>query len=32
MGLIIFAIILGLIYNHFCTLKEDNVNNAGEGE
>jgi len=25
-GLIIFAIILGLIYNHLCTKKEDELN------
>jgi len=26
MGLIVFAIILGLIYNHLCTKKEDELN------
>ena len=29
MSLIIFAIILGLVYNHFCTKKEDSVNKDG---
>jgi len=28
MGLIAFAIILGLIYNHVCTKKEDAMNKA----
>jgi uncharacterized membrane protein (DUF485 family) len=31
MGLIIFAIILGLVYNHFCTKKEDEMNAKEEG-
>jgi uncharacterized membrane protein (DUF485 family) len=31
MALIIFAIILGLVYNHVCTKKEDEMN-AKEGE
>jgi uncharacterized membrane protein (DUF485 family) len=31
LGLIIFAIILGLVYNYFCTKKEDEMN-AKEGE
>jgi uncharacterized membrane protein (DUF485 family) len=26
MGLIIFAILLGLVYNHLCTKKEDELN------
>jgi uncharacterized membrane protein (DUF485 family) len=30
LGLIIFAIILGLVYNHVCTKKEDELN-AKEG-
>ncbi len=30
MGLIIFAIILGLIYNHLCTKKEDELNAKAE--
>ena len=30
MGLIIFAIILGLIYNHFCTKKENELNSKEE--
>ncbi len=29
-ALIIFAIILGLIYNHLCTKKEDEMNKDGE--
>ena len=32
MALIIFAIILGLIYNHVCTKKEDELNNKEEAE
>jgi len=32
MGLIVFAIILGLVYNHFCTKKEDEMNKAEEAE
>jgi uncharacterized membrane protein (DUF485 family) len=28
MSLIIFAIVLGLIYNYFCTKKEDEMNRA----
>ena len=31
MALIVFAIILGLVYNHVCTKKEDEMN-AKEGE
>lgn len=31
MALIIFAIILGLVYNHVCTKKEDEMN-AKDGE
>ena len=30
MVLIVFAIILGLIYNHVCTKKEDEMNNQEE--
>ena len=30
MGLIIFAIILGLVYNHACTKKEDEMNKEEE--
>ncbi|MBN2683638.1 MAG: DUF485 domain-containing protein [Pontiellaceae bacterium] len=30
MALIIFAIILGIIYNHVCTKKEDEMNNKDE--
>ena len=30
MGLIVLAIIMGLIYNHFCTLKEDELNKPEE--
>jgi len=29
MGLIIFAIILGLVYNHACTKKENEMNQKG---
>ncbi|VGO21635.1 DUF485 domain-containing protein [Pontiella sulfatireligans] len=33
MALIIFAIILGLVYNHVCTKKEDELNGkAGEAK
>jgi len=32
MTLIIFAIILGLIYNHLCTKKEDEMNKDGEAK
>ncbi len=32
MGLILFAIILGLIYNHVCTKKEDEMNNKEEAK
>lgn len=32
MALIIFAIILGLVYNHVCTKKENELNNKEEGE
>ena len=32
MALIIFAIILGLIYNHLCTKKEDEMNKKEEAE
>lgn len=32
MVLIIFAVILGLIYNHLCTKKEDEMNNKGEAK
>ena len=32
MGLIIFAIILGLVYNHFCTKKEEEMNNEEGAE
>jgi uncharacterized membrane protein (DUF485 family) len=33
-GLILFAIILGIIYNYFCTKKEDelNINTKGGAE
>ena len=31
MGLILFAIILGLVYNHYCTRKEDELNSE-EGD
>ena len=30
MGLIIFAILLGLVYNYVCTKKEDEMNSAKE--
>lgn len=30
MGLILFAIILGLVYNHACTKKEDEMNKEEE--
>ena len=29
LALIVFAIILGLVYNHLCTKKEDELNNKG---
>ena len=29
-GLIIFAIIMGVIYNYFCTRFEDDLNNKGK--
>lgn len=32
MALIIFAIILGLVYNHACTKKENEMNQAKGGE
>ena len=32
MGLIIVAIILGLVYNHLCTKKEDEMNREEEAE
>ncbi len=32
LALIIFAIILGLIYNHLCTKKEDELNKEGEAK
>lgn len=32
MGLIIFAVILGLIYNHLCTKKEDEMNAPEESK
>jgi len=32
MALIVFAIVLGLIYNHVCTKKEDELNNKEEAE
>jgi uncharacterized membrane protein (DUF485 family) len=32
MALILFAIILGLIYNHFCIKKEDEMNAAKEAK
>jgi uncharacterized membrane protein (DUF485 family) len=32
MALIVFAVILGLIYNHVCTKKEDEMNNKEEAE
>ncbi len=31
-GLIVFAIILGLVYNHVCTKKEDEMNNKEEAK
>lgn len=30
MGLIVLAIIMGIIYNHFCTKKEDELNKPEE--
>ena len=30
MGLIVLAIIMGVVYNHFCTKKEDELNKANE--
>ncbi len=30
MGLILFAILLGLVYNHVCTKKENELNSAKE--
>ncbi len=30
MALILFAIILGLVYNYFCVRKEDEMNSNGE--
>jgi uncharacterized membrane protein (DUF485 family) len=32
MALILFAIILGLIYNYFCAKKEDEMNKKAEAE
>lgn len=32
MGLIVFAIILGLVYNHFCIKKEDEMNAKKEAK
>ena len=32
MALIVFAIILGLVYNYFCTKKEDELNKKEEAE
>ncbi len=32
MALIIFAIVLGLIYNHLCTKKEDEMNTKREAK
>ena len=32
LGLIIFAIILGLVYNHLCTRKEDAMSQDGESK
>jgi uncharacterized membrane protein (DUF485 family) len=29
MVLIVFAVVLGLVYNHFCTRKEDELNGKG---
>lgn len=31
-GLIIFALVLALIYNHACAVKEKKLNHAGKGE
>jgi uncharacterized membrane protein (DUF485 family) len=31
MALIFFAIILGLVYNHYCTRKEDEMNSEEGG-
>ncbi len=31
MGLIILAIVMGLVYNYFCTKKEDELNGPGGG-
>ncbi len=31
-SLIIFAIILGVVYNHYCTKKEDEMKKKGEAE
>ena len=30
MGLIIFAVLLGILYNHYCSRYEDNLNKKGE--
>ena len=32
LALIVFAIVLGLIYNYLCTRKEDEMNKDGEAE
>ena len=32
LGLIVFAVILGLIYNHACTKKEDEMNKEVEAK
>jgi uncharacterized membrane protein (DUF485 family) len=32
MALIVFAILLGLVYNHVCTKKEDEMNNTAEAK
>ena len=32
LALIVFAIILGLIYNYLCTKKEDELSNEGEAK
>ena len=32
LGLIIFAIVLGLVYNHLCTRKEDAMSQEGESK
>lgn len=32
MGLIVLAIIMGVIYNHFCTKKEDELNKPEESK